>query len=38
MIEEFEKQRKEGKSPQELKVMADNILMEIKNGPPFVYS
>lgn len=38
LIEEFERQRKEGKSPQELKVMADNILMEIKNGPPFVYS
>lgn len=38
LIEEFERQRKEGKSPSELKVMADNILLEIKNGPPFVYS
>ena len=38
LIEEFEMQRQSGKSPQELKVMADNILMEIKNGPPFVYS
>lgn len=38
LIEEFEHQRKEGKSPSELKVMADNILLEIKNGPPFVYS
>ena len=38
LIEEFERQRKEGKAPEELKVMADNILLEIKNGPPFVYS
>ena len=38
LIEEFERQRKEGKSSSELKVMADNILLEIKNGPPFVYS
>ena len=38
LIEEFERKRKEGKPPEELKVMADNILLEIKNGPPFVYS
>ena len=38
LIEEFERKRKEGKAPEELKVMADNILLEIKNGPPFVYS
>ena len=38
LIEEFERKRKEGKSAAELKVIADNILLEIKNGPPFVYS
>ncbi len=38
LIDEFERKRKEGKPPEELKVMADNILLEIKNGPPFVYS
>ena len=38
LIEEFERKRKDGKAPEELKVMADNILLEIKNGPPFVYS
>ena len=38
LCEEFMKQKKEGISPEELKVIADNILFEIKNGPPFVYS
>lgn len=38
LIEDFEQKRKEGRAPEELKVMADNILLEIKNGPPFVYS
>ena len=38
LYDEFMTQKKNGKSPQELKVMADNILFEIKNGPPFVYS
>lgn len=38
LCEEFEKQFNEGKSGEELKVIADNILFEIKNGPPFVYS
>ena len=38
LCEEFYKQKREGKSPKELKVVADNILFEIKNGPPFVYS
>ena len=38
LCEEFIVQKSKGKSPQELKVMADNILFEIKNGPPFVYS
>ena len=38
LCDEFYIQKNNGKSPQELKVMADNILFEIKNGPPFVYS
>lgn len=38
LCEEFMIQKQQGKSPEELKVMADNILFEIKNGPPFVYS
>lgn len=38
LCEEFLKQKSEGKSPEELKIVADNILFEIKNGPPFVYS
>lgn len=38
LIEEFYRQAKLGKPKEELKVMADNILLEIKNGPPFVYS
>ncbi len=38
LCDEFLKQKKEGKSNSELKIMADNILFEIKNGPPFVYS
>ena len=38
LCEEFITQKALGKSPEELKVIADNILFEIKNGPPFVYS
>ena len=38
LCEEFFEQKRNGKSPEELKIMADNILFEIKNGPPFVYS
>ena len=38
LCEEFFEQKANGKSAQELKIMADNILFEIKNGPPFVYS
>ena len=38
LCEEFFIQKSEGKSSEELKIMADNILFEIKNGPPFVYS
>ena len=38
LCEEFYAQKEAEKSPDELKMMADNILFEIKNGPPFVYS
>lgn len=38
LVEEFYRQAANGKSKEELKVIADNILFEIKNGPPFVYS
>ena len=38
LCDEFMKQKLEGKSKKELKIIADNILFEIKNGPPFVYS
>lgn len=38
LCEEFYAQKRSGKSAEELKTIADNILFEIKNGPPFVYS
>lgn len=38
LCEEFYTQVQRGKPKEELKVMADNILFEVKNGPPFVYS
>lgn len=39
LVEEFYKQVDSGKkSKEELQTMAENILFEIKNGPPFVYS
>ena len=38
LCDEFMTQKSQGKSPEELKTIADNILFEIKNGPPFVYS
>ncbi len=38
LCNEFYRQKVTGKSNEELKVIADNILFEIKNGPPFVYS
>lgn len=38
LVDEFYKQAANGKPKEELKIMADNILLEIKNGPPFVYS
>ena len=37
LCEEFMLQKSQGKSHEELKTIADNILFEIKNGPPFVY-
>ena len=38
LCDEFYLQKENGKSKEELKIIADNILFEIKNGPPFVYS
>lgn len=38
LLDDFNKRLAEGKSDEELKTLADNILMEIKTGPPFVYS
>lgn len=39
LVDEFYKQVDSGqRSKQELKAMAENVLFEIKNGPPFVYS
>ena len=38
LIDEFRIQAQNGKDKNELKVRAENILYEIKNGPPFVYS
>ena len=38
MIDSYNAQLKKGKSKEELKVLAENILRDIKNGPPFVYS
>lgn len=39
LVDEFYKQVDSGKrSKDELKTIAENILFEVKNGPPFVYS
>lgn len=39
LVNEFYRQVDSGKrSKQELKTMAENVLFEVKNGPPFVYS
>lgn len=38
LVEEFYRQKSANKSKEELKAIADNILYEIKNGAPFVYS
>ena len=38
MIDNFNYKKKEGKSKEELTSLAQNILLEIKNGPPYIYS
>ena len=39
LIDNFDKQVQSGnKTQEELKQIADNILMETKNGPPYVYT
>lgn len=38
LCEEFYVQINKGRPQEELKIMAENILFEVKNGPPFVYS
>ncbi len=38
LIEEFNRKQEEGLGEKELQRMADNILVEIKNSAPFVYS
>lgn len=39
LMENFDKEAKEGKkTKEELKQLADNILSETKNGPPYVYT
>lgn len=38
LCEEFYVQLNNGKPKEELKIIAENILFEVKNGPPFVYS
>ena len=38
LCDEFYRQKKAGKTKEELTVVADNILNEIKNGAPYVYS
>jgi hypothetical protein len=38
MIDKFNFQKKNGKSKEELTALAQNILLEIKNGPPYIYN
>lgn len=38
LCEEFYIQAEKGKSKEQLRTIAENILFEVKNGPPFVYS
>ena len=38
LCDEFYLQKKNGKSKEDLKIIADNILNEIKSGAPYVYS
>lgn len=37
LMDNFDKQVKDGKSKEELKATAENILSEIKNGPPYIF-
>jgi len=37
-IEEFDRRKVQGETEENLKMLANNILQEIKNGPPYVYS
>ena len=38
LIDNFNHQKEKGKPKEELKEIAQNILVEIKNGPPYVYA
>ena len=38
LIDNFNYQKQKGASKSELKSLAENILIEIKNGPPYIYS
>ncbi len=38
LMQEFDRKSKEGKDIKDLKVMAENILLEIKNGPPYIFT
>ncbi len=38
LVNDFEKKKNEGKSKEVLSTLAQNILLEIKNGPPYIYS
>lgn len=38
LIQDFKQAKENGASKEELSEMAENILFEIKNGPPYVYS
>ena len=37
LLDNFKLQVEKGKSKEELKELAENILVEIKTGPPYVY-
>ena len=38
MIDNFKFQKQKGKSKEELISLAQNVLLEIKNGPPYIYN
>ena len=38
LCDEFYRQKSNGKPKEDLKIMADSILNEIKNGAPYIYS